>query len=128
MKPFLIIADDEFVNRLIIRKMISAEWFDIVETDNGKKTIDAVEKNIDRFIILLLDLNMPVTDGYFVLNELKKDIYQSKPIKTIVITGSDFQELVKRGFDNLIHGFVQKPISQQDLLVKINKVMEGISG
>ena len=71
----ILIVDDEEVNRTILSLMFDAEY-DIVEAPNGMEAIDAIEKN-DNIALILLDVIMPVMDGFGVLDYMKeKDLLE----------------------------------------------------
>ena len=46
--------------------------YEIYQVENGKKAIDILEENREQFKLVLLDINMPVMDGYEVLSIMKR--------------------------------------------------------
>ena len=71
MKKIAVITDDVEMNREILSDMLDDEFM-IVEAGNGEEALKAVEDNIDNVAVLLLDLMMPVMDGFGVIAELKR--------------------------------------------------------
>ena len=66
-KQRILIADDSEMNRAILTEMLGEEY-EILEAENGQQAIEMIEKNsgID---LLLLDIMMPVKDGFDVLTQ-----------------------------------------------------------
>ena len=69
-KKILLIADDEEMNRRIIRRFLKSDY-EVIEAENGKQTLDMMhDRHVD---VLLLDITMPVMDGLEVLETMKKE-------------------------------------------------------
>ena len=71
-KQRILIADDSEMNRAILTEMLGEEY-EILEAENGQQAIEMIEKNsgID---LLLLDIMMPVKDGFDVLTAMNQDL------------------------------------------------------
>lgn len=59
----ILIVDDSELNRELLAGMLGDEY-EIYQVENGKKAIDILEENREQFKLVLLDINMPVMDGY----------------------------------------------------------------
>ena len=82
MKNRILIVDDAYINRELLKEMLS-ENYEILEAENGKEALDIVE-NEKHINGILLDLVMPVMDGFELLEELKKtDIMDKIPVMII---------------------------------------------
>ena len=90
MKNRILIVDDAYINRELLKEMLS-ENYEILEAENGKEALDIVEN--EKYINgILLDLVMPVMDGFELLEELKKtDIMDKIPVM-IISSGNDSTE------------------------------------
>ena len=85
MKNRILIVDDAYINRELLKEMLS-ENYEILEAENGKEALDIVE-NEKHINGILLDLVMPVMDGFELLEELKKtDIMDKIPVMIITAT------------------------------------------
>ena len=69
-KQRILIVDDEEVNRTILEVMFG-ENYEVVQGENGQDAVDELEKNPD-FVLVLLDVIMPVMDGFAVLEYMKQ--------------------------------------------------------
>ena len=79
----VLIVEDQMVNRVILKGILQKEY-DIVEAENGAEalTVLSTDKNISA---ILLDIVMPVMDGYAVLRELKDSQFASLPVIVMVV-------------------------------------------
>ena len=72
MKPLVLIAEDNSVNRNILVKILSDEY-SLLQAENGIKALHAIHKHRDRLMAVILDLRMPGMSGEEILQELAKD-------------------------------------------------------
>ena len=89
----LLIVDDDEVNRALLHFMLQS--FDCITSDaiNGKEAIRQLDlaKNIPT--IMLLDLNMPVMDGYQVIDAIKNNIKAYPFTRIIVVSATSYSKL-----------------------------------
>lgn len=118
----VLVVDDDEINILISRKVLS-KYFSNVEFEIDS-TI-ALEKILTkRFDLVLLDVNMPVMDGFDVVNKVRsqEDIYfKQLPIiaNTASILPEDIDEILNSGFTS----YQSKPLRVDVLLREIDKLM-----
>ena len=86
---YILVVDDDSTTREILRKMLVKDGWRINEAEHGKNAIKYIENEVPELI--LLDLLMPVMDGFKFLKELKKKPEWAK-IPVIVITSKDLTE------------------------------------
>ena len=82
-KNRLLIADDSKMNREILKEILGDEYI-VTEAKDGTEAIELLKKEEDSFSALLLDLNMPETNGYQVLEWMNEE-YVIERIPVIVI-------------------------------------------
>jgi DNA-binding response OmpR family regulator len=92
-KQYILIAEDDPFYTNFYKRKLGKDLYDIDVVSNGKVLLSALEKKIPDLI--LLDLIMPVMDGFSVLTEMGKD-KRFKSIKTIVMTNLGQDEDRKR--------------------------------
>lgn len=116
-KARLLVADDIEYNRDLIRGYLDRYNFDIIEAENGK---EAVEKTGEyRPDLILIDMKMPVMDGYSAVSTIKK--YEMlKHIPVIAITAAAPTE-DEENIRSICNGYLRKPVSRSELLKKIMK-------
>jgi DNA-binding NarL/FixJ family response regulator len=118
------IADDHAIVRWAVRQMLekSGEVDIVGEATNGSEALTLVERL--RPDVLLLDLVMPVKDGFEVLDELSG---HAAPTKILVLTGHDLPAYGVRALEAGAHGVMMKSTDPTQLLAAIRKVAAGES-
>jgi len=117
----ILLADDEETIRSLGRRLLQAAGFEVILAADGREAIDKFAANMDSITLVLLDLTMPHFDGEGCFRELRK----LKPgVKVILCSGYNEQDIVNRFSGKGLAGFVQKPYTSGELLVKIREVLQ----
>ncbi|NLD19392.1 MAG: EAL domain-containing protein [Clostridiales bacterium] len=87
MKKKILIVDDQMINRSILKKLL-CEQYEILEAANGEEALTLLQQNGQSISAVLLDIVMPVMDGYEVLRRMKADEELSQ-IPVIVASGNE---------------------------------------
>ena len=69
IKPLILVVEDQKINRDILNYILKNEY-NIIEAENGAEALDIFSKT-ENISAILLDINMPVMDGYTFLSEKK---------------------------------------------------------
>ena len=110
---FLIVDDEEF-NLYLIRNILNSWGVLFSEAHNGKEAVDLADKNV--FDMILMDIRMPVMDGYDAAKRILAHRPSSKIIAlTATTNSSDIQKIELAG----MHAFLQKPFTDSDLMQAI---------
>ena len=121
-KRKLLVVDDVEINRMILTELFNEE-FDVLEADNGRITIDYLEKYGAEISCVLLDLVMPVMDGFEVLRNMHRTgIIQTVPV--IMITGENDDEIILEGYNLGVADLVSKPFVNDIIYRRVNNVVE----
>ena len=118
----LLIVDDIFINRLLIKEIVSSLSANIIEAQNGKDAIDILMKQeVD---IVLMDIEMPIMNGLETTRFIRKEFPSPKKfIPIIALTAHNpitfFNDYKDVGFNQLM----TKPYSSKKLLSIINEVL-----
>lgn len=103
----ILIVDDEEVNRVILNGMFRDE-FETLEAENGQDAVELIEKYHTDIVLVLLDIMMPVMDGFGVLDYMKEHgLIDSVPV--IMITSEDISESDDRAYMYGIADVMHKP-------------------
>ncbi|SDY03290.1 EAL domain-containing protein [Eubacterium barkeri] len=116
----VLIVDDNAVNRKILVKILENDYL-VMQAENGKQALDVLETSSVRISAVLLDLVMPVMDGYTFLGALQKTSHHDIPV--IVTTGNNGAENEKRAFDLGALDFVSKPYDAQILKYRLQSAI-----
>ncbi len=120
MSKHILVVEDQEDNRQIIRDMLSTTDYQITEAENGEEALTAVAKQ--RPDLILMDIQMPVLDGYEATRRIKADpTLRSIPIIAITsyALSGDEQKAQAAGCDD----YVPKPYSPRQLLAKIRQYL-----
>ncbi|BBB92024.1 MAG TPA: response regulator [Methylomusa anaerophila] len=126
-KKILLVEDDPGHTRLIEKNLRRAGIAnDIVFFDNGQSLLDYLstpvcEQGTQECLLMLLDLNLPVFDGYQVLQRIKAD-QRTKKIPIIVLTTTDIPQDVERCYDLGCNLFITKPIQYEEFSTAIRNL------
>jgi chemotaxis protein CheY-P-specific phosphatase CheC len=113
----VLICDDSLLARKQVAKCLPQDWDVAVHfAKNGEEALAALAKGKGQ--ILLLDLNMPVMDGYETLKAIQK---YKMLTKTIVVSGDIQPEARDRVLALGALDFIQKPVSSGDLVAVLRK-------
>lgn len=113
MKKILIV-DDVRLNREMLKDIL-AEDYDIEMLENGELAIERIKENPGDISAILLDLYMPIKDGFSVIGEMKKlDLISKIPI--LIISSERSVAIEKQCFNLGVSDFIHKPFDP--LLVK----------
>jgi PAS domain S-box-containing protein len=108
----ILVVDDIDYNRDLVKVFLAGYNFEIIEADNGSEAIEKTYKY--KPDIILLDMKMPVMDGYTALSILKNDV-KLKDIPVISITASALTEDEEK-ISRICEGYLRKPIHKEDLI------------
>lgn len=118
--PKVLIADDEPALRSLLKTNLSFEGFETLTASNGKEAMQLIREEAPD--IVLLDVMMPVMDGWQVLEELSKS--ENRSTRVILITAKATSEAQLQGWELGCDEYLTKPF---DLDVMIDRIAE-VSG
>lgn len=114
----VLIAEDNNINRMIIKKQLEKLDIEPVMVENGKKAVEAF--NAGNFDAIFVDLHMPVMGGYETIQAIRSDKDPAKArTYTVAFTASvtEQQRIAEAGFDDHLY----KPVSLNDLRSKLER-------
>jgi two-component system, OmpR family, response regulator ResD len=113
----ILIADDEPEIRNILREYLSSFGYEIEEAENGKVAL--AKLGASSFDILIVDIMMPMVDGWEVCAKAK----ELTDVSIIVLSakGQEYDKL--RGFELGVEDYMVKPFSLKELQARINVVL-----
>lgn len=121
MKDTILIVDDKRVNRFMLHGMFSNQY-KILEGENGTSAIQMIEKHKEEISIILLDLIMPESDGFSVLEYMKEKGISGK-IPVVLITVSDSDETIGRAYEYEVADCIQKPFQEDAVRKRIERIL-----
>ncbi len=105
-KQQILIVDDEEINRAVLNEMFREEY-DILEAENGQDAIFQIENN-HNIVLILLDVVMPVMNGFEVLKYMKeRELLEEIPV--ILITGESVRDSEDEAYTYGVADVMHKP-------------------
>ena len=121
MEKAIIVADDSMIVKNIVEKALTDEY-KVLKASNGKEAIKHITDKKYDIIGMLLDLNMPESDGFMVLNYFKNNnLFRKYPI--VIISGDDTKETIDKAFTYDIVDMLNKPFSKDNINNMVNKII-----
>ena len=106
-------VDDIPLNILLVQKMLKRFNFKLRTASGGQQALDMVAQ--EKPDLILLDLMMPVIDGFEVIRRLRENP-ETADIQIIILSALNSQEDVVKGFNAGANDFIMKPIIMEKLL------------
>jgi len=116
----ILVVEDQEDNRRILRDLLTSADYELIEAENGVEALAAAAK--DRPDLILMDIQLPVMDGYEATRRLKAD-QASAAIPIIAVTSYALSGDEAKARDAGCDDFVPKPYSPRQLLAKIRKYL-----
>lgn len=119
-KSTILYVEDNPDNRTLIRRVLGAEGYSVVDAINAKQAIEKLEaSNID---LILMDINMPDMDGYTLTTRIKATERFSK-IPIIAVTANVMRGDREKSLEAGCDGYIQKPIDIDTLPQQIERFL-----
>ena len=114
--PKILIVDDDAELVQVMSKVLRSKLYEVMVAYNGEEGLQKAKK--DKPDLILLDIMMPVRDGFSAAEQFKKDEALSG-IPIVAITS--FSESLGQPFDYQFDEYVSKPVRSKDLLNIVEK-------
>ena len=111
MSRVLVIDDDPDLGR-VVRRVLELEGYDVVLSDDGLRGLAAAQRQ--RPDVIVLDLMMPIMDGYEVLRQLRADA-RTRHIAVVVLSAVTLAESRDRAIHEGATVYLTKPFSPEGL-------------
>jgi len=117
----ILVVDDSNFMRTHLRILLSKRGFKVLVAIDGKEALQVIKKHkIDAAIV---DLEMPVMDGNRLLSAIRRD-RANLLMPIMVISGTSDPSKIARVIKNGANDFIKKPYANEELLLKVDKMME----
>lgn len=113
IKRTVLIVEDEFINQEILASYLE-ENYDVLKANNGLEALHLIHESLIPISLILLDINMPIMNGFAFLQEIKKE-EKYKKIPVIVLTGEKDSELESLNLGAV--DFISKPYNMKEIIL-----------
>ncbi len=116
----MLLVEDVEINREIAMTILEYTGIGIDYAENGVVACEKMEKNAEAYDIVLMDIHMPLRDGYEATRQIRAlDNPHAKNIPMIALTANVFKEDVQRCLEAGLNDHLGKPLNLQELLSKL---------
>jgi|GEM_PF-2067685 len=112
MSGLILVVEDNRVNQQVIGAMLHQLGFEVMVVDNGQMAVDTVMLQADRISSILMDVQMPVLDGYEATRQIRawENLQGRSPLPIIAVTADAFEDDQTRCQEAGMDDFLPKPI------------------
>jgi CheY-like chemotaxis protein len=116
----VLVAEDNPVNRELLRELLEGRGYNVIEAPDGQEALRMIEETHPD--ILLLDIGMPILDGFAVVRRIRENP-SFATLMVLAVTAfamqGDRENVLNAGFD----GYLSKPINARDLANELERLL-----
>jgi signal transduction histidine kinase len=112
----VLLVDDNLINVMVGKQILEKSKLIVDVANDGLAAVNKVKEN--DYDIILMDIQMPVMDGYIATNEIRKF---NETIPILALSGAVFMEVKDKINESGMNGFIYKPFNPEELLNKIEE-------
>lgn len=120
-KRKILIVDDSEMNREILISMLEQDY-DVVQAEDGRQAVDIMSERYAEISLLLLDMNMPVMNGYEVLKVMKEKLWLDR-IPVICISADSSDDTIGKAYELGVSDYFARPFDAAVVLRRVNNTI-----
>ncbi|MBL8149698.1 MAG: response regulator [Blastocatellia bacterium] len=121
MNKTILIVDDEQDLLDLMEIILEAEGYNVIKAINGKEALVKISTSMPDLV--LLDVMMPIMDGWQVLKNMRKDA-RTENIPVVMVTAKIGIEDKNRGLQEGASDYIGKPFSPKEVLSRIKSILQ----
>ena len=106
-KSQILLVDDSAMSRMILKEILGGDY-SILEAENGQECLEKMQAEAGNIALVLLDINMPVMDGFEVLKAMNVN-HTIEDIPVIMISSDDSDAAIRRSYELGASDYVTRP-------------------
>ena len=121
-KPQIMIVDDSAINRALLNAILSADYR-IVEAADGQECLDKLRNHAGDIALVLLDINMPVMDGFAVLTAMNRS-HVIEDVPVIMISSDDSEMVIRKSYELGASDYVNRPFDARVVYRRVSNTIK----
>lgn len=118
-KMKIFIAEDDVIIRMTLRMILEKHGYEVIgEAEDGQKAIEGIDRTMPDLV--LMDINMPVVDGFTVIERIRPN----HQVPVVIITGYYKQEFVERSNQLGVFAYLMKPVDENQIAATVEIAKE----
>ena len=121
VKQKILIADDSEINRALLMEILG-DGYEYLEAENGVRAVELLREHTD-IALVLLDINMPVMDGFEVLKAMNAN-HTIEDIPVIMISSEDSDAAIRRSYELGASDYVNRPFDARIVYRRVTNTIK----
>ena len=121
-KSQILLVDDSAMNRMMLREILG-DSYHILEAENGRECMEKLQAEAENIALVLLDINMPVMDGFEVLKAMNAN-HTIEDIPVIMISSEDSDATIRRSYELGASDYVNRPFDTRIVYRRVTNTIK----
>ncbi len=121
-KSQILLVDDSAMNRMILKEILGDDY-SILEAENGQECLEKMQAEAGNIALVLLDINMPVMDGFEVLKAMNAN-HTIEDIPVIMISSDDSDDAIRRSYELGASDYVNRPFDARIVYRRVTNTIK----
>ena len=121
-KSQILLVDDSAMNRMMLKEILGGDY-SIVEAENGQECLEKMQAEAGNIALVLLDINMPVMDGFEVLKAMNAN-HTIEDIPVIMISSDDSDDAIRRSYELGASDYVNRPFDARIVYRRVTNTIK----
>ena len=121
-KSQILLVDDSAMSRMILKEILKGDY-SILEAENGQECLEKMQAEAGNIALVLLDINMPVLDGFEVLKAMNVN-HTIEDIPVIMISSDDSDAAIRRSYELGASDYVTRPFDARIVYRRVTNTIK----
>lgn len=121
-KSQILLVDDSAMSRMILKEILGGDY-SILEAENGQECLEKMQAEAGNIALVLLDINMPVLDGFEVLKAMNVN-HTIEDIPVIMISSDDSDAAIRRSYELGASDYVNRPFDARIVYRRVTNTIK----
>ena len=121
-KSQILLVDDSAMSRMILKEILGSDY-SILEAENGQECLEKMQAEAGNIALVLLDINMPVMDGFEVLKAMNVN-HTIEDIPVIMISSEDSDAAIRRSYELGASDYVNRPFDARIVYRRVTNTIK----
>lgn len=121
-KSQILLVDDSKMNRMILKEILGGDY-SILEAENGQECLEKMQAEAGNIALVLLDINMPVMDGFEVLKAMNAN-HTIEDTPVIMISSEDSDAAIRRSYELGASDYVNRPFDARIVYRRVTNTIK----
>ena len=121
-KSQILLVDDSAMNRMMLKEILGGDY-SILEAENGQECLEKMQAEAGNIALVLLDINMPVMDGFEVLKAMNAN-HTIEDIPVIMISSDDSDAAIRRSYELGASDYVNRPFDARIVYRRVTNTIK----